>query len=144
MIRRPPRSTRTYTLFPYTTLFRSLRLADAGHAFGEARPQLLDRLELGRRGGPLVGDLGQDLLLHLLHHYLERELALLVGIGVGGLELELVAERGTDEVLVDLRGDRAGAARVAVVVGRQAGLDRKSGGEGKRGSGRVNLGGRGY
>src|SRR3546814_11298236 len=26
MIRRPPRSTRTDTLFPYTTLFRSLRL----------------------------------------------------------------------------------------------------------------------
>src|SRR3546814_9039928 len=26
MIRRPPRSTRTYTLFPYTTLFRSRRL----------------------------------------------------------------------------------------------------------------------
>src|SRR3546814_5014821 len=25
MIRRPPRSTRTYTLFPYTTLFRSAR-----------------------------------------------------------------------------------------------------------------------
>src|SRR3546814_13665752 len=31
MIRRPPRSTRTDTLFPYTTLFRSLaRLLDAG------------------------------------------------------------------------------------------------------------------
>src|SRR3546814_19742987 len=30
MIRRPPRSTRTYTLFPYTTLCRSL--ADAGAA----------------------------------------------------------------------------------------------------------------
>src|SRR3546814_18438016 len=28
MIRRPPRSTRTDTLFPYTTLFRSPRLAD--------------------------------------------------------------------------------------------------------------------
>src|SRR3546814_10027662 len=25
MLRRPPRSTRTYTLFPYTTLFRSRR-----------------------------------------------------------------------------------------------------------------------
>src|SRR3546814_15361457 len=25
MIRQPPRSTRTYTLFPYTTLFRSAR-----------------------------------------------------------------------------------------------------------------------
>src|SRR3546814_6702954 len=38
MIRRPPRSTRTYTLFPYTTLFRSPvgqsrsgRRPDAGH-----------------------------------------------------------------------------------------------------------------
>src|SRR3546814_1309917 len=29
MIRRPPRSTRTDTLFPYTTLFRSLRGAAA-------------------------------------------------------------------------------------------------------------------
>src|SRR3546814_1633925 len=28
MIRRPPRSTRTDTLFPYTTLFRSHRLAE--------------------------------------------------------------------------------------------------------------------
>src|SRR3546814_16931408 len=28
MIRRPPRSTRTYTLFPYTTLFRSAGLYD--------------------------------------------------------------------------------------------------------------------
>src|SRR3546814_9485465 len=28
MIRRPPRSTRTDTLFPYTTLFRSARVAD--------------------------------------------------------------------------------------------------------------------
>src|SRR3546814_13003350 len=28
MIRRPPRSTRTDTLFPYTTLFRSVRIHD--------------------------------------------------------------------------------------------------------------------
>src|SRR3546814_10341949 len=32
MIRRPPRSTRTDTLFPYTTLFRSQLLADAAGA----------------------------------------------------------------------------------------------------------------
>src|SRR3546814_3131293 len=31
MIRRPPRSTRTDTLFPYTTLFRSLRQAAVEH-----------------------------------------------------------------------------------------------------------------
>src|SRR3546814_4050441 len=30
MIRRPPRSTRTDTLFPYTTLFRSPRVGGAG------------------------------------------------------------------------------------------------------------------
>src|SRR3546814_20147531 len=41
MIRRPPRSTRTDTLFPYTTLFRSpdARLPDAGrgHRSGAGR-----------------------------------------------------------------------------------------------------------
>src|SRR3546814_2167549 len=39
MIRRPPRSTRTDTLFPYTTLFRSNRIvapAKAGAAVGSA------------------------------------------------------------------------------------------------------------
>src|SRR3546814_16312267 len=30
MIRRPPRSTRTDTLFPYTTLFRSFGILDSG------------------------------------------------------------------------------------------------------------------
>src|SRR3546814_15420448 len=44
MIRRPPRSTRTDTLFPYTTLFRS---TDKGIAIGAA--QLLDAI--GRRDG---------------------------------------------------------------------------------------------
>src|SRR3546814_3929781 len=34
MIRRPPRSTRTDTLFPYTTLFRALRPGDADVGFG--------------------------------------------------------------------------------------------------------------
>src|SRR3546814_13639908 len=42
MIRRPPRSTRTDTLFPYTTLFRSLRArppgARRGRLHGCARP----------------------------------------------------------------------------------------------------------
>src|SRR3546814_1434151 len=33
MIRRPPRSTRTDTLFPYTTLFRSAELLDAEGRF---------------------------------------------------------------------------------------------------------------
>src|SRR3546814_13246573 len=36
MIRRPPRSTRTDTLFPYTTLFRSVDDERAGHVAEDA------------------------------------------------------------------------------------------------------------
>src|SRR3546814_18825634 len=36
MIRRPPRSTRTDTLFPYTTLFRSKRARKLAEDVGEA------------------------------------------------------------------------------------------------------------
>src|SRR3546814_12423484 len=50
MIRRPPRSTRTDTLFPYTTLFRSYPLEHeilGHHAAGRQRPALGgDRFEL--------------------------------------------------------------------------------------------------
>src|SRR3546814_14510261 len=37
MIRRPPRSTRTDTLFPYTTLFRSIRFRSDLHERADAR-----------------------------------------------------------------------------------------------------------
>src|SRR3546814_14248550 len=43
MIRRPPRSTRTDTLFPYTTLFRSVRLVGESHA--GKRPAMARRTE---------------------------------------------------------------------------------------------------
>src|SRR3546814_3481391 len=39
MIRRPPRSTRTDTLFPYTTLFRSLPLHASYRCSGHHRPR---------------------------------------------------------------------------------------------------------
>src|SRR3546814_12081644 len=48
MIRRPPRSTRTGTLFPYTTLFRSAVAVGV-----EAREPL--RLPLGALGGAVGG-----------------------------------------------------------------------------------------
>src|SRR3546814_20193721 len=65
MIRRPPRSTRTDTLFPYTTLFRSeetgetysswqrlkLRLAEANPVSGALRFELVDGGSGGTRGG---------------------------------------------------------------------------------------------
>src|SRR3546814_15685188 len=46
MIRRPPRSTRTDTLFPYTTLFRSLALRR-----GLARILLVHQPDTGPRDG---------------------------------------------------------------------------------------------
>src|SRR3546814_15593754 len=88
MIRRPPRFTRTDTLFPYTTLFRSgevqriveRRLVEAG----------LDvrRVVVRHVGGE--GDLGDRLLL----------------VGAGDAELALVEldvlDRGLHEVRCDL------------------------------------------
>src|SRR3546814_11554250 len=48
---RPPRSTRTYTLFPYTTLFRSASLADPDSSTGFNR---------------MKGDAGQSTLDNIL------------------------------------------------------------------------------
>src|SRR3546814_13645080 len=42
MMRRPPRSTRTYTLLPYTTLFRSPLAAQHLQARGVFEPQMVD------------------------------------------------------------------------------------------------------
>src|SRR3546814_5335208 len=47
MIRRPPRSTRTDTLFPYTTLFRSEQRERHGRIFGLIAGDQL-RLRLGK------------------------------------------------------------------------------------------------
>src|SRR3546814_14519050 len=50
MIRRPPRSTRTDTLFPYTTLFRSVR------SFSNARPPSTSLTSISSGGaGPCDG-----------------------------------------------------------------------------------------
>src|SRR3546814_5683642 len=51
MIRRPPRSTRTYTLFPYTTLFRS-RQPHAERIPGSDKPGTIhSKNALGGRNG---------------------------------------------------------------------------------------------
>src|SRR3546814_3948760 len=51
MVRRPPRSTRTDTLFPYTTLFRSWQAAASGASPDRRRVAAQVAIELaGRRG----------------------------------------------------------------------------------------------
>src|SRR3546814_14468250 len=47
MIRRPPRSTRTDTLFPYTTLFRSPPHDDTGHTWHHPDAVLFDLVKNG-------------------------------------------------------------------------------------------------
>src|SRR3546814_9563242 len=54
MIRRPPRSTRTDTLFPYTTLFRSVRVERV------LRPGRAERVPLGEQ---LVSRVGEDFVI---------------------------------------------------------------------------------
>src|SRR3546814_4903309 len=49
MIRRPPRSTRTDTLFPYTTLFRSRRARQPRSPRGSANASSRDHRPLGAR-----------------------------------------------------------------------------------------------
>src|SRR3546814_3407455 len=77
MIRRPPRSTRTDTLFPYTTLFRS------GDQHVAAEGQLA---EAGR--GAVGDDLaGRDLVAHLHQRALVD-----AGVLVRALELQQVVD----------------------------------------------------
>src|SRR3546814_11851853 len=45
MIRRPPRSTRTDTLFPYTTLFRSLETRIRSELVSSVRPVFVNKVD---------------------------------------------------------------------------------------------------
>src|SRR3546814_4158500 len=67
MIRRPPRSTRTDTLFPYTTLFRSPALA-AG-AEGEDRASIMDWVDRAR-------DVAERQALYRLERFTQAYVAL--------------------------------------------------------------------
>src|SRR3546814_1054651 len=87
MIRRPPRSTRTHTLFPYTTLFRSFALGDVevgGHRayFRGVQPaqallalaQIEEQLALRLGGGDLDdAPVLEDVLVHLGADPMHRE-----------------------------------------------------------------------
>src|SRR3546814_5579386 len=55
MIRRPPRSTPTYTLFPYTTLFRSVRINQV-----LARWVRMDSTTLAKELGHIGADIGPE------------------------------------------------------------------------------------
>src|SRR3546814_109572 len=82
MIRRPPRSTRTDTLFPYTTLFRSdvqplerraVRGAD-DHVGRDRAEQFVDRREpFAERVGVGFGDIDRDVRTDPRQHLIARD-----------------------------------------------------------------------
>src|SRR3546814_10532424 len=59
MIRRPPRSTRTDTLFPYTTLFRSSEGRPAALHDPRDRPAAFASLALAPIDTPVLGEIAQ-------------------------------------------------------------------------------------
>src|SRR3546814_2560602 len=87
MIRRPPRSTRTDTLFPYTTLFRSL----------EGEPGLL--VEPYGVGGPpgLVVELGRRLVI--VGSLVARRCA----VGQAGADVDAARGRRSEEHTSELQ-----------------------------------------
>src|SRR3546814_8108365 len=82
MIRRPPRSTRTDTLFPYTTLFRS-RIIEQ---------DLAERADRGQRRAQLVADRREELVLHAVE-LLEARIGL---AQLGGQRLQLARLRSEE------------------------------------------------
>src|SRR3546814_1991938 len=122
MIRRPPRSTRTDTLFPYTTLFRSeTRAVEAPrrlvgerrqprHMDRQLRPDLVGLVRLDDeidQEGDLVGVALQALLVDDLHRPVDHVLQFLAGNRLAG-RLGLESIRHLD--LGDTGGTRAAVA----------------------------------
>src|SRR3546814_19656563 len=146
MIRRPPRSTRTDTLFPYTTLFRSLgdhrrlHLVQFGEAVDHARSLLdgdagADEVELAAKGGACLHDvIGAKLEAAADRDRVHPAIAVVPLIDAHpGAGHVLVAEaRLTENIRAGprTRADR-GLARAA--LRSRCGIDRKRVVEGKSG-----------
>src|SRR3546814_19183343 len=116
MIRRPPRSTRTDTLLPYTTLFRS-----HWHTADASKPATGDDMTTKKLTAVAMG--------------------LATGLGLG--PITAIAQDAAP-VAEFPAADSSQTAEPAPAAGADAdaGSDRKSVGEGQRGSVSVELGGR--
>src|SRR3546814_14731057 len=125
MIRRPPRSTRTDTLFPYTTLFRSLEAAlhEADHLVAPAGRQDEVGVVVVERQQPLAPGGEAEEIGFLLHP---------LALGAGGRDLR--AARAVDQLALGVvglvaQGIPAGVAAALDLTGPHQ--NRKSGVEGK-------------
>src|SRR3546814_19531427 len=115
MIRRPPRSTRTDTLFPYTTLFRSVMVEDAkGALSGKVAVVTGGTRNIGRA---VVIALAGEGAAVVVNAHSDGAVAEAVAYEVrpgGGRATAQIADL-TDEVAVGRRKD---AGRQSVVAGK--------------------------
>src|SRR3546814_15220307 len=131
MIRRPPRSTRTDTLFPYTTLFRS---ADRC-APGQLQGRVAEGIRRCRKVGAPVN--GSPTVERVLRDDLCSACGLCAGVSDGAIEMTLVAPGYN---MTQIKGSVSDAAETAIAqsctgrslshwrhdtqLGRAAGRDR--------------------
>src|SRR3546814_5446696 len=116
MIRRPPRSTRTDTLFPYTTLFRSLRAGRDAGAAGDRLKRAFPSagFEIKDRDGAAPGT----------SRFLERMGQFLSLIGLAALA---IAGTGVSNGVASyLAIKRHGIATLKILGASSADIDRKS------------------
>src|SRR3546814_4804930 len=111
MIRRPPRSTRTDTLFPYTTLFRS-GTGGVGHVLAtqglrQRKPKTL-AITVDSELGP--GVTAKDLILHVIGT-----------IGVNGGTGHVIEYRGSTIAALSME-QRMTVCNMSIEAGARAGL----------------------
>src|SRR3546814_14600234 len=129
MIRRPPRSTRTDTLFPYTTLFRSYEVVGI-HLDAHLDADIVLVVDVPRRGVAddfAVGGLQEQAALPEgfgKRRHAERRVEILARLDHVERGLALRGEQVAD-VIAEVAGSRGLEERV--------GIDRKAGVKGKSG-----------
>src|SRR3546814_10934976 len=140
MIRRPPRSTRTDTLFPYTTLFRSGAQADEACMADRAAGGVFRKGDFGDEVGLQPADMARRGRLdrergRLARTALERACEHRHRVDIeAGADIALVDKRA---VLVLAKEQRGGGARLSP---RRTPAERHSDAEGSVAAERVNRG----
>src|SRR3546814_15433409 len=121
MIRRPPISTRTATLFPYTTLFRSEVKKNAAEMLG----QTLVTIQTGPAGKEVNrlyvtdgADIAKEYYLSMLVDRATGRIAI-VASTEGGMDIEEVAH-STPEKIVTITVDPAAGFQPPHEIGRAA------------------------
>src|SRR3546814_15540200 len=103
MIRRPPRSTRTDTLFPYTTLFRSMGFKRQKQRLSEHAHVTSDAHGLVHRGHEEQCDMRRAEKLEILH---DSEVALFSGVARDSRRLVIGCSLLLPALGVNAVGDR--------------------------------------